>query len=343
MTAPGSGPAPAEQARAARPTVAGLAAAIVALLLIGTVVVTLPGPSAITGTTPVAQLVALRGLVGLLAAIGALVAVAVWLAARRGAPALARAAITAALVLLLVVGAQLAVLVSRGTTGMAGPDPAPMDGDLVVLALNTQGAIAPEELAAFVAGRGADVVSLPETDPGTARRTVDLLAGEGEEYELFLSTTGHPVPTALLVSAALGGYRFTEHGPGSSIVVDGPGPTIVAAHTWAPAGSELKRFRASTAWAVTACATTPGAIVVGDLNSTLDHPAFAGLDGCVDAGEQADVAGVGTWPTMLPRWLGAPIDHVLVDAGTWRVVRAAVLEPPAGTDHRAFEAVLEHR
>ncbi|MCV2393802.1 endonuclease/exonuclease/phosphatase family protein [Actinotalea sp. M2MS4P-6] len=326
--------------RAGLNLVAALAALAVTLAGLALVV---PGPW--SGVTPVAQLVALRGLLAAVGLLGAVVGAVVSLRLRRRSRAAARAFAVLATGLTVFAATEATVLTARGTTGMLGADPAPLDGDLVVLVLNTQGSLSPEQLAAFVAARGADVVSLPETDEQTARGAAALLDADGREYQV-LATTGtgsRNGTTSLLVAASLGAYQVTEAGPASSFTATGSGPTITAAHTLAPVNPALTVWRASTSWVVDACSAAPGGIAAGDLNSTLDHPMLADLGGCVDVAAQAGVAGVGTWPAQLPRSLASPIDHILVDPDTWDVVRAAVLEPPPGTDHRALEAVLDRR
>ena len=238
---------------------------------------------------------------------------------------------------------QVGVLTARGTTGMIGADPPPAPADrVVVLVLNTRGEVSAADLAAFVAERGADVVSLPETTRATAAKAAELLAGQGRHYQVLAEVLsgGTNPSTAALVAQDLGSYAVTAHGTAASFVATGTGPPLTIVHTRAPVDPDLRWWAATTRAAVESCTGHPGGIVAGDFNATLDHPAFDHLDGCVDAAAASGSAAVGTWPVAAPRALGTPIDHVLVDPTVWTVQRAAVLDPPPGTDHRAVEAVL---
>lgn len=84
-------------------------------------------------------------------------------------------------------------------------------------------------------------------------------------------------------------------------------------------------------------------MVAGDFNATLDHAVMRELGGCADAAVQGGVGGLATWPTSTRTALfGATIDHVLVDAVTWRTRWAEVVQV-AGSDHRALVVELEGR
>jgi endonuclease/exonuclease/phosphatase (EEP) superfamily protein YafD len=298
----------------------------------------------LSGLPVVANAVALRGAVALAAAAGALVALGAVVVLRRvEVAAAARAASWVAVWCAVVATAHLAVLVSRGTDGLFGADPAPAPADrMVVLVLNTHGTVSAADIATLVAARGADVVSLPETSAATAERASVLLADRGLDYQVLAEvlSSGTNPSTAALVSTSTGDYRITDSGPAATFVATGSGPTLTVVHTRAPVDKDLAGWAASTRAAVSSCAAHPGGIVAGDFNATLDHPAFASLGGCVDAAAVAGSAGVATWPSSAPRAIGAPIDHVLVDPTRWTVLRTTVLDPPPGTDHRVVEAVL---
>lgn len=312
-------------------------------LIAGLVVLALvvPGLLGLDGVTPFAQAVALRGPVSL-----ALVALAVLLVVLPGR----RVTWPAAAVLLAGAAVGTGVLLERGTSGVLGTD-APAVAHptaLVVLVLNTQGSAPPDDVARLVVERQADVVVLPETRSRDAARVAAASAAAGLRFQVLAddglgrSATG---ATALLVAEGLGRYEVTgrQGGTLAGFTATGRGPAISAVHPLPPLPGSTAAWHEEGAVAVATCESTPGAIVAGDFNTTPDHPAFTGLDRCVLATVEGDAGGVGTWPAALPRALGAPIDHVLVDAGAWRVVRAAVLEPPPGTDHRAVEVVLRSR
>lgn len=329
--------------------------------------------------TPVAQLVALRGLVAVLLIGGALLLVGVVGGWRRiaGRAGLARPAwrLPLALAAVLVLGgaAQAAVLAGRG---VVGPAPgAAADGDLVVLSFNTFGVVGADELTALVQQQDADVVVLAETSGATARDVARALTAAGRPTSaLAADAAGTRVDgVALLVRDALGTYAPTSEGlPATELGTfaavraggapaadatpaaeaqpsagrrDVPAPdVVVAAHTRAPsAESSMPDWRAHAAGIAAVCRSTPGAVVAGDLNATLDHPGLGDLGPCVDAAAAAGVAGLGTWPSDVPRVLAAPIDHVLVDGRAWRVTGFGVLDRVGASDHRPVVAHLARR
>lgn len=313
-------------------------AAVVGTAAVWTVLVA-PAALGLHGTPLVAQAVALRGVGVAAALLVALVTGGLALRSGRGGLVRRLLAVVAVGAAAVAVGHGV-VLADRGLVGWAGGRPAPAAEDhLVVLVLNTQGAVSGEAVAALTAERGADVVALPETSAATAERAAAAL---DRPYRVLAATgTGGLNPsTAALVATDLGSYRVVSTSLPSTFTAVGDGPALTVVHTRAPVDPDLVWWADSTRAAVEACSAHPGGLVAGDFNATTDHPAFGALGPCVDATSAAGVGGVGTWPTLVPRLLGAPIDHVLVDPEHWQVLRAAVLDPPTGTDHRAVEVVL---
>ena len=337
--------------------------------------------------TPVAQLVALRGLVAVLLAAGAVLLLGVvggWrrIAGRAGLPRPGwRLPLALAVVLVLGGAAQAAVLGGRGVLG-SGPGTA-ADAELVVLSFNTFGVVGADDLTALVQQQDADVVVLAETSGATARDVARALTDAGRPTTaLAADAVGTRADgVALLVRDTLGAYAPTAEGlpatelgtfaavrDGATPAADGATPAadgampaadgaptagrravpapgvVVAAHTRAPsAASSMPDWRAHAAGIAAVCRSTPGAIVAGDLNATLDHPGLDDLGPCVDAAAATGVAGLGTWPSDVPRVLAAPIDHVLVDGRAWRVTSFGVLNRVGTSDHRPVVAHLARR
>lgn len=353
MTAGGTTTSPRSTAATLTVRVATGAAALTVALLVALAVA--PDRVGLHGTLPFVQLVALRGLVAAGLIVTALVLVAV---PRR------RRLLPVTAVLLIGAGVELAVLADRGLGGELGAPEAPEE--LVVLTLNTQDALGPDVLGAFVAHHEPDVVVLPETLGSTARGTAEVAGARGLDLQVLSDdgpgpdTTGATGATAMLVDRRLGTYRVVADHPGGlasfTATSDGSGPPLSAVHPYPPLPGSMSAWREESAAAVALCAEHRGGVVAGDLNATVDHPAFdhPALDlpvpdplaadsaapgdpgGCVDAAVAAGEGAVGTWPVGVPAALGAAIDHVLVDGGAWRVLAVSVLEPPAGTDHRAL-------
>ncbi len=337
------------------------------LVLAAAVVVVLVAPDrlGLADRTPVAQLVALRGLVACLLVGGALLLVGTVEAWRRvgGRAGLRRPGrrlpLALAAVLALGAGAQAAVLAGRGVDG-SDPGPA-ADGELVVLSFNTFGVVGPEDLTALVQQQDADLVVLAETSGATARAVARALTDAGRPTTALAadSASTRVEGVALLVRDSLGAYAPTSAGLpatelGTFAAVRGGAvragasavspEVVVAVHTRAPsAESSMPDWRAHAAGVADTCRTTPGVIVAGDLNATLDHPGLDDLGPCVDAAAEVGAAGLGTWPADVPRVLAAPIDHVLVDGRAWRVTAFGVLDRVGTSDHRPVVAHLARR
>ena len=260
-----------------------------------------------------------------------------------------------AVVLLLTGAAHLGVLASRGvvnappTTASAPASVARTPGALTVLAFNTYVGSTPAAAVAAVAlAAGADVVALPETPPEVAAEIATRLADAGTPMQVFTNDRGYSTvfTTSLLVSDTVGRYAevATEDGVGyvRADPVDGAGPPIVAVHPSAPTPSNMDWWARELAYAVDLCRQTPGAIVAGDFNATLDHAPMRDLGGCIDAAAAGGLHGAGafgTWNALVPALLGAPIDHVLADGAAWAVEAVGVVEV-GESDHRGIVARL---
>jgi hypothetical protein len=295
------------------------------------------------GVLGIAQLVAFRALVGLgLGTAALLVCGAAFLLPR------ARRTAAVPLVVALVLGsvAQGVVLGVRsgGSEQEAAATP------LVVLEFNTLGVVPPALIANLVSEQHAGIVVLAETSEATATAARDLLARDGIVLQLHVAPSADAlVPgVALLVSPTVGDYPASEIVPmrRGALVAEptGDGPILGAVHPVAPSGvAKMGPWRTESRTAADQCATRPGAIVAGDFNATLDHPGLGHLGTCVDAAREVGEATTGTWPAAVPTWLATPIDHVLVDGRSWRVLDFDVLPATGGSDHRPVVATIEPR
>ncbi|GAA3819924.1 endonuclease/exonuclease/phosphatase family protein [Cellulomonas soli] len=308
------------------------------------------------GLTPglygVAQLVALRGVL----ACGAVaLAVAVGLGALLVAPEHRPGAALVASVAMLGALAQIGVLTVRSVPGDRAPaaGEAAAGDELVVLAFNTLDTVEPATLASLVIAQQADVVVLPETSALTAARTAELLADEGHPMQVLThdAAPASVAGTALLVSLDVGTYDQVDPLPtalGSFVAAPRTGspsaPTLVAAHPRAPiTASSMPGWRTDGTVVADACRTTPGVVLAGDLNATLDHPQLRELGPCLDVARAVGAGARGTWPASAPSLLAAPIDHVLVDGRVWQPVSFSVLPATGGSDHRPVVARLVRR
>lgn len=303
-----------------------------------------PRLTGLSGVLPFTQVIAFRALLALALAVLALAVLATGLLAPVRLPGRrTRTGIAGVLVLAAVL--QVAVLAGRGWGAAGHGSPS---GEVVVLASNTQGRAAASDLATLVRSTGADVAVLPETTRRVADDVAARLAASGIGMQVFAVRRGRSnlSETALLIGDGLGAYRIDQSTEATftAVPVDGSGPAVVAVHAAAPIRpATMRSWRADTAWATATCRATPGAIVAGDFNATLDHPAFTDLAPCLDAARAAGAGALGTWPAVAPRWLAAPIDHVVVDGRSWRVRSVAVLDAVPGPDHRPVVAHLTAR
>ncbi|WP_432524597.1 endonuclease/exonuclease/phosphatase family protein [Kineococcus sp. SYSU DK006] len=325
---------------AGRPTTTAAAVLLTGAAAAGAVVALLPQWTGLAGTTPFAQAVAFRLPVGL--GLGGLAALT-GLAALRGRR-LRRLLLPAASVLAVAAAGSLATTLTRGLG--AGTLPPAQPGDVTVLAANVLHSSAdPADVARLAVAAGADVLALPEADRAYAddvAARVRAATGTGVQVLFATDRDGRSGEgTALLVSERLGEYRATGELSGglravvTAAPVAGSGPVLAAAHTAAPVPELLQEWRREVRAVADWCAATPGALLAGDLNATLDHPVLRLRGTCVDAGLQTGTAAHGTWPLRLPAALGATIDHALADGASWRAVGTRV-EVVRGSDHRAL-------
>ena len=325
---------------------------------------------------PFAQLIALRsglvvgfGLMALVTGASALIRIL----RREGG----RRTTAVALILLIAAVGHAWVLCSRGLgndesapaaiapAGSISADPADWDGALTTFSFNTHYSEAHKvELAVAIRRAAAEVVVLPETSAEYGQAVADLLAQDGLRYTVFSAgdQKDDADPTTVLVSAVIGDYEQAQApaGAGHGTVLLRPAgeaelnghrrPTILGVHTHAPVPGSMEEWLASVEVVVGQCrgagsdgagqGPEPGLVIAGDFNATLDHAPMKDLGGCADAGLEAGIGGVSTWPTSShTTLLGSPIAHVLADSATWRARSASVLAL-SGSDHRALVVEL---
>lgn len=307
------------------------------------------------------QTAPLFGQVVALRAIAALVAVGlvIVLSILRLIPGLRKLTGALAFVLVLFALANGGILAMRGFTGKTIEASAT---SITVLEWNTEGEnVSADTIAKLALEQHADIVTLPETTQAL-----------GEAVALAMKAGGSPMwsntvsfdddykshSTTILLSPSLGDYTVTSYsGSGPPLNTNtvptviakptsGSGPTIIAVHAVSPREGQMSNWRSDLSWLADQC-QSDDVIMAGDFNSTVDNMAGLGSAGgtlgkCRDAGVAASGAAIGTWPTNIPSYLGAPIDHVLTTAN----YRVTGFEVPsaydsAGSDHRPLITQLE--
>ncbi|SJM61495.1 Xaa-Pro aminopeptidase [Actinomycetales bacterium JB111] len=225
--------------------------------------------------------------------------------------------------------------------------------DFTVMTVNMARSRADAQAVADLAVRtGSDVLAMPETTVELAGRVRDLIeASAGGQFEVYSNGEGPTASTSMIVSADLGPYEQVAMGPTGGfgrvhlvpIGDDGRQPVLVAAHPPPPVRANMTEWRAENIGIVGLCqrATRP-TVIAGDLNMTVDHSVLESIGDqmsvCRDAGIDARIGGVGTWPSDVPAWAGTVIDHVLVTGGLRGDV-GEVADIP-GSDHRAVVVSL---
>ncbi|QHC66142.1 endonuclease/exonuclease/phosphatase family protein [Rathayibacter sp. VKM Ac-2759] len=322
-------------------------AAAVAIVLI---VAAAPGFFGIVRETPFAQLVSFR-LATALAAVGVAVVLVVIAVLVRPIRRLALAVGALGLAFALVL-AGLQVFRGYDST----PPRAHRLADLRVLSWNVLDTVPVETIAAVAAENAVDALALVEVSPESAQGVADALGAAGLPMTVHYAAGDEGIAgTALLLAASLGTYAVDAEtvptGTYASLVArpDTPDrPVIAAVHAVPPIPGVMDDWSSDLSRLAALCSTEDDVVVLGDLNSTVDHwsgiPGTAALGACSDSGTLANAAAVGTWPTSLPAVLGAPIDHVLF-SGRWDVSGYTVLEDhdDAGSDHRPVLAQLSVR
>lgn len=308
-----------------------------------------PAVVGLSETTPVLQLIALRGWLCLGAVAVGVVLLGVGGLLRRTGRKVRRLLVLGMVAVLVGLG-HGGVLLERGT-GTGEPLPAAGEAAIDVLTLNTQGTAAGvETIIALLREAEPDVVALQETPPDDAERIGEALTTDEVTWQVFTATTGpQPVQaSALLVSSGLGEYQQAE-APGTTFAavwarpVDGVGPELFSVHTVPPLPELVPTWRTELRTVAQLCDRIENVVVAGDLNATVDHATLrnAGCDAVAPG-----AGGAGTWPAQRPALLGAAIDHVLVQPDRWRATDARVLDVSGGDpggrgDHRALLVRIE--
>lgn len=294
-----------------------------------------PAQVGLSETTPVLQLIALRGwLAAGAVGLGLVLLLAAVLARRTAGKG--RRMLVVGIVAVLVGAGHAGVLAERGLDQAGLEEPKP-DTSFDVLTLNTlRMAGGPEPVVALIDDLAPDVVALQEVTPEDAAAVAEQVAGD---YQLFTHTTGpDPVQgTALLVGTAMGEYEQVEaptttFGGVWARPVDGFGPELLSVHPVPPVPSNVDTWRSELEALVGLCERVERVVMAGDFNATLDHATLREA-ACEDS--SVGVGGLGTWPTDRSVYLGTTIDHVLHDPDAWRAIDAAVIDAPGDGDHRA--------
>ena len=243
--------------------------------------------------------------------------------------------------------AALGLAVAVLPRGFGGPESGPGPVLRVLTANLLDGEADADAVVALVRERGVEVLALQEFTPvaekklraaglgGLLAHRVTETRWEGTGSALF---SRFPL-TAQDARINRGGYRNTR----AAVQVPGFGPLDVeSAHPAAPyAAHQVRAWRAGLAGQPPATPDGPVRVLLGDLNSTLDHAPLRALlrTGYRDAARVLGRGFVPTWPYAaygrIPR---VTLDHVLADRRI--LVRTVAAHRIPGSDHRALYAEL---
>jgi endonuclease/exonuclease/phosphatase (EEP) superfamily protein YafD len=300
--------------------------------VVGICLLTLPDLLRIDRVTPFAQVVSFRPYV--LVGVAALVLVLAGLSLRT------RRLILPAVALSVVLAVGVAMTVPR--TEVA---PLPSGGrPLTVLAVNVlDGSADVTELAELIRRERPDLGALIEVGPWYRDRLAPLVEPLGYRLVTALGTDSDGVTdvfgVSALVAAHLGDVTVggDETRPFPSVAIEGGGlgaMRFVAYHAVAPRPTDVAQWSTDLGELTRYCAGGTPTIVAGDFNATLDHSRLRETTaGCSDAAAQRGQALRPTWPTWMPDWFGAQIDHVFVTPPI--AAEDFTVRELAGSDHRA--------
>ncbi|WP_433505301.1 endonuclease/exonuclease/phosphatase family protein [Pseudonocardia halophobica] len=287
--------------------------------------------------SPFTQVVAFRAILLVVVTVVALALALVTLGMRRMWPF--------PLAMLAVVAVTASTMVPRMSA-----DPVPTGGTPVkVLSFNVYtGDADVRALVDLIHRERPDLIALPEAGERYRQKLAPLIEDLGYRTDASVDRRSQDVNGVVAaVSPRFGDVTFdigkiTEDSPFPYVQVSGGEMgdlTFVAFHSVAPTAGSVAQWRQDLAGVSRWCSAGSPAIVAGDFNATLDHSVLRGATAdCGDAAAQRGAALTATWPAMLPRWLGAEIDHVFANQGATSE-SFEVLDLP-GSDHRAILTTL---
>jgi endonuclease/exonuclease/phosphatase (EEP) superfamily protein YafD len=300
--------------------------------VVGAGLLTLPDLLRIDRVTPFAQVVTFRPymLVGLAALVLVLAGLS-WSTRRLIVPAVA---------LLVVLAVGVAVTVPRTQAG-----PLPSGGrSFTVLAANTlDGSADITELAELIRAERPDLGALIEVGPWYRDRLAPLVEPLGYRIVTATGTDTDGVTdvfgVSVLVAAHFGDVTTTVDmsTPFPIVEIEGGGlgaTRFVAFHAVAPRLGDVSQWSSDLGELDRYCTGGTPTIVAGDFNATWDHSVLRNAAaGCSDTAAQRGQGLQATWPTWMPSWFGAQIDHVLVTNPI--AAEDFAVREMTGSDHRA--------
>lgn len=287
-------------------------------------------------SAPAMHVVAMSRFLLALIVLGLLVLAALRLVRRRDrcGPAVASVAAAALVVTSFVT--------DPGARAAGGP-PSPLPEDLTIVSWNTDQDNVPLSSIERLAGdHDADVIVLPEYFGPVASAQLGPWAAENGYQILWYDSSA----SSVLISERLGKYTVdVDDAPpwaGFVAVPDADeNPRLVIAHLEHARLWSADLWNEHLDWVAFECAQE-NVVAVGDFNATRQNLQDGTLGGCADGATAVGETGTGTWPVVLPGFLGAQIDRVMTGA-QWRTVSFSVVtsHDREGSDHRPIVARIQ--
>lgn len=237
--------------------------------------------------------------------------------------------------------------------------PTPAAGTLRILAWNTDDNVSERDLLKLVEATRPDIIVLPEVMQGFTSsfncNTTPLKASErlgnmceiGREFDMNVYFRKSSPGQTLFVSNKLGMYEPVDEGPYWAGFYAKPkdasstSPKITVAHLQRP------EFGIGTSWWIRHVSwaqetySSPLSIAVGDFNATNTNMRSAYLGACRDISDALGQKPAGTWPTALPAFWGAAIDHVYIGSAYSPIWFGTLADAPQGSQHRPIFAIIK--
>ena len=229
-----------------------------------------------------------------------------------------------------------------GARATGGP-PNPLPEDLTIVSWKTdQDTVPPSSIERLAEDHDADVIVLPEYFGPLASAQLGPWATENGFQILWYDSSA----SSVLISERLGTYTVDgDDAPpwaGFVAVPDADeNPRLVIAHLEHARLWSAGLWNEHLTWVASECAQE-NVVAVGDFNATRQNLQDGTLGACADGATATGETGTGTWPVVLPAFLGAQIDRVMTGA-RWRTVSFSVVtsHDREGSDHRPIVAHVQ--
>ncbi|MCI6585130.1 MAG: endonuclease/exonuclease/phosphatase family protein [Mobiluncus sp.] len=236
--------------------------------------------------------------------------------------------------------------------------PAPASNQLRILSFNTDKAVPEAELLNLAVQTKPDIIVLPEQDqtftssfdcnfvPANETEHVGQLCEIGRQLDMNVYFWEDAAAQTLFVSNKLGEYQpiNDETPPFAGFYAEptnqaSTSPKITVAHLQRPEfGIGTSWWRKHLNWAGAMC-SEPRSIAVGDFNATNENIGSNHLGTCTDISSSLGYKPAGTWPSSLPAFWGAPIDHVYIGSA-FQPLWFGTLADSYGSGHRPIFAII---